>query len=75
MNAVVLVTTTSGKVNFYQGVTLATALSDFFAAMDSVCAEPSCIETVELFTKFSVNVTDSRVYETLVARNLADKLK
>ena len=75
MNAVVVVTTTSGKVNFYRGVTLSMAMSEFFAAMDSVCAEPSCIESVELFTKFTVNVADSKVYETLVARNLADKLK
>lgn len=68
-------TTTEGKVNVYQNVTIAAAITDFYVAMDSVCAESSCIKSVELFTKFNVNRDDSKVYETLVSHGLGGALK
>ena len=75
MNAVVFVTTSTGKVNVYRDHTMRAALSQFFAAMDSVCADASCIQEIALYTLFQVNPTDSVIYDLLSARGLASALK
>ena len=75
MNAVVYVTTSTGKVNVYRDQTMMAALSQFFAAMDDVNAEASSIKEVALYTRFQVNTSDSKVYDLLESRGLASALK
>ena len=74
MNAVVVVVTTSGKVNVYRNHTMMSALNEFFAAMDEVYADSSCIQEIGLYSRFTVT-TDSIVYSALEARGLTSVLK
>lgn len=75
MNAVVIVFTVEGRQHTYLGDTLASALYWAFHEMDAVCAEPASIASIELFTRFAVNPADSKLFDDLKARGLADKLK
>lgn len=74
MNAIVYVTTTSGKVNIYRAQTLDGAIRQMFEAIDAVCADASSIYEINLYTRFHVNPADSLVFGLLEARNLSDKL-
>lgn len=75
MNALVRVVNSRGIAHHYVGDTLGACMLQFFASYDAVCADPSSIESINLFTKFAVNKEDSKVFGALQAKGLGALLK